>query len=350
MATFVVEVLPLTAVEPHPNADRLELAVVGNYRVIVRKGEFHAGDLVAYIPEASLLPDALVERLDIRAYLAGPRHDRVRAARLRGVLSQGLVYPAHADWVAGQDVAAELGITKWEPEIPLHMRGTAGAAPTWWKGYDVEPYNRYPHLLTAGEPVYVTEKIHGTCGVFGRDSADESRWFVSSKGHSDGHRVLLPDETNLYWQAARQMRVHEAIGQVGEAERQVQVFGEIYGAQTPGGRRIQDLAYNAALGLRLAIFDIAVDGVFLPYDEAMKATQRMGLAFAPLLYAGPFEPGSILALAEGPETASGTKAHIREGIVIRPQTPRESEEIGRVVLKFVGASYLTRKGEITEFN
>jgi hypothetical protein len=76
----------------------------------------------------------------------------------------------------------------------------------------------------------------------------------------------------------------------------------------------------------------------------------MGLAFAPLLYAGPFEPESILALAEGPETVSGTKAHIREGIVIRPQTPRESEEIGRVVLKFVGASYLTRKGEVTEFN
>ena len=249
----------------------------------------------------------------------------MRAARLRGVLSQGLVYPAHANWVAGQDVAAELGVTKWEPEIPLHMRGTAGAAPTWWKGYDVEPYNRYPHLLIAGEPVYVAEKIHGTCGVFGRDGADESHWFVSSKGHSDGHRVLLPDETNLYWQAARRC-MHEAIGQVWEAERQVQVFGEIYGAQTPGGRRIQDLAYNAALGLRLAIFDIAVDGVFLPYDEAMEATRRMGLAFAPLLYIGPFEPESVLALAEGPETVSGTKAHIREGIVIRP--PEATRERG----------------------
>ena len=350
MATFVVEVLPLTAVEPHPNADRLELAVVGNYRVIVRKGEFRAGDLVAYIPEASVLPDELVERLDIRAYLAGTRHDRVHAARLRGVLSQGLVHPAHVGWVAGQDVTVELGITKWEPEIPLHMRGTAGVAPTWWKGYDVEPYNRYPYLLTAGELVYVTEKIHGACGVFGRDGADESRWFVSSKGHSDGHRVLLPDETNLYWQAARQMRVHEAIGQVWEAKRQVQVFGEIYGAQTPSGPRIQDLAYNDALGLRLAVFDIAVDGTFLPYDEAMDATRRMGLAFAPLLYAGPFAPESTLALAEGPETVSGTRAHIREGIVIRPQTPRESDEIGRVVLKFVGASYLTRGGEVTEFN
>ena len=93
-----------------------------------------------------------------------------------------------------------------------------------------------------------------------------------------------------------------------------------------------------------------MDGVFLSYAEAMEATRRMGLAFAPLLYAGPFGLETVLALAEGPETVSGTKAHIREGIVIRPQTPRESEEIGRVVLKFVGASYLTRKGEVTEFN
>ena len=46
MATFVVEVLSLTAVEPHPNADRLELAVVGNFRVIVRKGEKLAGLVV----------------------------------------------------------------------------------------------------------------------------------------------------------------------------------------------------------------------------------------------------------------------------------------------------------------
>jgi hypothetical protein len=101
--------------------------------------------------------------------------------------------------------------------------------------------------------------------------------------------------------------------------------------------------------LRLATFDIVVDGAFLPYDKAMAAMRRMGLVFAPLLYAGPFEPESVLALAEGAETVSGTRAHLREGIVIRTQTPRESEEIGRVVLKFVGASYLTRKGEVTEF-
>jgi RNA ligase (TIGR02306 family) len=95
----------------------------------------------------------------------------VHAARLRGILSQGLIYAALAEWVAGQDVAARLGITKWEPEIRLHMRGMVPAAPSWWTSYDVEPYNHYPYLPSAGEPVYVTEKVHGTCGVFGRDVA-----------------------------------------------------------------------------------------------------------------------------------------------------------------------------------
>ncbi|MGH2515285.1 MAG: RNA ligase (ATP) [Ktedonobacterales bacterium] len=347
MATFTVEVLPLTDVEPHPNADRLDLAVVGNYRVVVQKGQFRPNDLVAYIPEASLLPDDLIEHLNIRAYLAGPQHNRVRAAKLRGVLSQGLVVPARAEWTPGDDVAAELGITKWEPEIPLGMKGNPAPAPLWWQSYDVEAYNRYPRLLTEGEPVYVTEKVHGTCGLFG---ASEGEQFVSSKGMSDRHLVLKRDDTNIYWQAALRHAIYERIEAVYGTARPVQVFAEVYGTQTPDGRRIQDLTYNTALGLRIAVFEIAVDREFLPYAAAKTAARAMGLPFVPVLYTGPFEKERVLALAEGKETVSGTAAHLREGIVIRPEAPRESEEIGRVVLKYVGAAYLTRGGDATEYN
>lgn len=117
MARFLVEVLRLTDVEPHPNADRLDLAVVGNYRVIVAKGSFHTDDLVAYIPEAALLPEAVIDELGVRNYLAGSQHNRVKAQKLRGILSQGLVYAARPGWESGQDVSVELGITKWEPKF-----------------------------------------------------------------------------------------------------------------------------------------------------------------------------------------------------------------------------------------
>jgi hypothetical protein len=46
-----------------PNADAIEFAVIDGYRSIVKKGEFQPGGLVAYIPEASLLPEWLLKRL-----------------------------------------------------------------------------------------------------------------------------------------------------------------------------------------------------------------------------------------------------------------------------------------------
>lgn len=346
MAKFVVEVLPLTNVEPHPNADRLDLAVVGNYRVIVQKDAYRPNDLVAYIPEGAVLPDALIDELGVRPYLAGSRHDRVMATKLRGVLSQGLVVRARSHWQAGQDVTDELGVTKWEPEIPAGMAGNPAPAPIWWRSYDVEPYNRYPHLLADGEPVYVTEKIHGTCAMIG---AFEGEHFVSSKGLSDRHLVLKPDENNLYWRAALKYDVHRRIEERWGSSHQVLVYAEVYGAQFPNGSKIQDLAYNAGLGLRLAIFDVRLDGEFLAYTEALDAARAMELPFVPMLYEGPFERERVLALASGRESVSGTQAHIREGIVIRPQTPRDDEELGRVVLKYVSGEYLTRKGERTEY-
>ena len=346
MARFMVEVLPLTNVEPHPNADRLDLAVVGNYRVIVPKGTYRPNDLVAYIPEGAVLPDALVDELDIRPYLTGSRHDRVMATKLRGALSQGLVYPARPHWCVGEDVAAELGVTKWEPEIPPGMAGNPAPAPAWWRSYDVEPYNRYPHLLRDGEPVYVTEKIHGTCGIFG---VSEGERYVSSKGMSDRRLVLSRDESNLYRLAALAYDVHRRLEERWDAGRQVQLFVEIYGAQTPDGPPIQDLAYNPALGLRLIVLDLRVDGEYLPLGETREFAEATGLPFTPMLYEGPFERDTVLGLANGRETVSGTDAHLREGIVIRPQTPRDDEEIGRVVLKHVSAEYLTRKGARTEY-
>lgn len=50
MSTFTVTVLPVK-IEAHTNADSLEIARIGDFKSIVRKGEYHDGDLVAYIPE-----------------------------------------------------------------------------------------------------------------------------------------------------------------------------------------------------------------------------------------------------------------------------------------------------------
>ncbi|OZC02031.1 hypothetical protein [Rubricoccus marinus] len=47
-------------IEPHENADALELAAVGGYRAVVVKGRYQTGDLVVYIPEGSLVSRAVL--------------------------------------------------------------------------------------------------------------------------------------------------------------------------------------------------------------------------------------------------------------------------------------------------
>lgn len=53
MSTLRVTVERLI-VEPHPNADRLELAQVGLYRAVVGKDEYATGDYAVYIPEQAI--------------------------------------------------------------------------------------------------------------------------------------------------------------------------------------------------------------------------------------------------------------------------------------------------------
>ena len=65
-------------IEEHPDAHSLELARIGEYRAVVRKGEVQDGDLVAYIPESSILPDGLIADMGLTGKLAGRDHNRVR--------------------------------------------------------------------------------------------------------------------------------------------------------------------------------------------------------------------------------------------------------------------------------
>lgn len=99
MATFEVKVKKIRAIEPHDNADALEIAVIDGYMSIVKKGQYKPGDLVAYIPEASVLPVDLLKQLGFwneekgRGTLSGTKGDRVKAAKLRGILSTGILIP-----------------------------------------------------------------------------------------------------------------------------------------------------------------------------------------------------------------------------------------------------------------
>jgi RNA ligase (TIGR02306 family) len=368
VSTFRVPVESIT-VEPHPNADALEIATIQGYQSLVRKGAFKSGDLVAYIPEASILPSALIEEMGLTGWLAGGESNRVKAIRLRGTVSQGLCYPARAGWVEGQDVAAELGIIKWEPMQPVEagiprvrrmdnpnafMVGANRAI-----SYDIEAYKAHAKrgILQEGEPVTYTEKIHGSWVSFGLmpphlAHPEYGDFLVSSKGFSQRGLALKPEESanTWYWRAAREFGIEAKLRKFAANNLAIPipvfVIGEVF------GQGVQDLDYGQPLTFRA--FDVFVGspnpeapeaerGNYLGDDGVDLALGLMELERVPVLYRGPWSMQTMRDFTDGRETISGGAKHIREGIVVRPVAERTHPVVGRVILKSVSADYLLRK-------
>lgn len=360
MSDFKTEVVRIKVV-PHPGADRLEIAMIGDYQSIVGLDQFESGDLVAYIQEGSIVPEDILEELGLVGRLAGPDENRVKAVRLRGVLSQGICYPARDEWSEGDDVSEELGVTKYVPPIPPRMSGevyAAGGRRT--IKYDIENFKRYPDVLEEGEEVVFAEKIHGTFAQIGVLSPQDAhpeygRLAVVSKGLGSKGLCFKPDveanAQNLYLRAARKENVLEKFE---DREESVFILGEVF------GNGVQDLGYGAHtkndedLGFR--VFDVYVgtakspEGRYLDDDELDAFCSEYELERVPVLYRGPFSKAIMKEYTDGPETVSGEESHIREGIVMRPVKERRDVALGRVQLKSVSDDYLTRGGDATEYN
>ncbi|MFC5199498.1 RNA ligase (ATP) [Streptomyces kaempferi] len=350
MSTLRVTAEVLT-VHEHPNADALELAQVGLYRAVVAKGTYRTGETALYIPEQSVLPPGLIEELGLTGRLAGSSSDRVRAVRLRGELSQGIVCRPRAladvdlerAAADGTDFAETLGIVKWVPPIPPTMSGEVESAPGLLPWVDIENIQRYPDIFAPGEPVVLTEKLHGSACLV-THLADEGRAYVSSKGFGAKSLALKEDPRNLYWRAVHGHGVARAAARLAErlGARRVGIFGEVYGAG------VQDLSYGAdgrRESLGYAVFDVSaeIDGEVRWLDAA--ALLEGELPLVPRVYEGPYTVDRVLDAASGRETVSGRGLHLREGVVIRPATERYSPVTGgRAIAKAVSPAYLTRKG------
>jgi len=316
-STHRVEVVRINEIEKHPNADSLGIVRVYGYTCCVRLGDFHPGDLVAYV-----VPDSVVPT-DVPAFAFLNGHKRITVKRLRGVCSQGLLIKAPEGAKEGDDVAPILGVTRYEPPCAATTGGEAEAGPPGIVApkYDLESWHRYKHLLHDGEPVIVTEKIHGACG----------RYVWAGERLYCGSRTEWKRESdeNLWWIAAR---THGWIEQFCRSHPGTVLYGEVFG-------QVQDLKYGIPRGgrPRFAAFDL-----FQPQGHQWSfPPEHLALSTPPVIYRGPYKESEIVALSQGRSLVDGAD-NLREGIVIEPAETRIDIEIGRVKLKVVSDEYLER--------
>lgn len=362
MSEWHPRIVTIGEIHPHPNADRLELTYVDDYPVVVGIDTFHTGDKAVYLPIDTILPEAEVWD-NVRQYTS---KGRIKAAKLRGVLSLGMLHKmSEVEWNTFYDFSSRLfsqiydegtdgateeraiieffGLTKYEPPIRnsgYNLRGSSGALPdipAFPKYTDLEALRKYPNVLNEGEWVYVTEKLHGSNGRWGWIGGE---FLVGSR-----NQRLDADGDSIWARVARQLNLQEILSEYPE----MVFYGEVLG--------VQDLMYGLEPGnLDVVFFDILDTRSLIPgiVHRADSPTFKFKdnyalhnfeiftkLKVAKVLYEGPFFADTVKSFAEGRSTYAN---HVREGVVIRPNMERFHPEIGRCILKHIGSDYLLRKG------
>ncbi|ADF58192.1 Putative RNA ligase [Pseudomonas phage JG004] len=128
----LARVVRIDDVKTHPNADSLDLALVGGWQCVIKRGEYQAGDLAIYIEVDSMVPvdNPIFEFLRGRNRVeqGGKEYSRIKTMKLRKELSQGLIVPVHAagspEPKVDEDVTDRMGILKYvKPSEQVAING-----------------------------------------------------------------------------------------------------------------------------------------------------------------------------------------------------------------------------------
>jgi RNA ligase (TIGR02306 family) len=311
----IKEVLPVE------NADTLELAKVLGWQVIVKKGNFVIGDLAIFIEIDSLLPDK-PEFEFMRS-----RKFRVKTAKIRGVLSQGIAFPMSilppGDYKEDDDVTELLGVVHYEKPVPsggsFKSGINRGNFPPFIPKTDEPRLQSNPETLQEfkGLKCYITTKCDGTSSTF---ALRDDKFYVCSRNWDKQESI-----ENIYWQMAKKYDLERIIRSVGS---DLAIQAEIVG---PGIQKNR-------LGLKeleIRIFDVwNIDSQrYFSFEDLNTFCRFYSLPMVPVeelveefgftKYLGMNE---LILRAEG--YYEGTKNR-KEGIVIRSVEPRFSEALRR---------------------
>lgn len=366
MSSLIVEVCEIKDIQPHPNADRLDIATVKGWNCIIQKGSYEIGDWVVFFPPDCVLPDYLIEKYELEFLKKG---GRVGTLKLRGYISQGLVLPvdcvllkSRGGFVVGDNVADVLGVTKYEVPEKLDTRQGKTTTrkvqnPYFTKYTDIENVKNFDTVFEEEDMVVITEKIHGSNIRFGWLPIEinfkngdwlgilRSLWkkYVLRQSYEfvyGSHNVQLQwdSQKNFYSENIYAKVISQKV-EIDSLPRGYIFYGEVF------GKGVQELEYDRD-GLDLAIFDIKnSDGRYLTYSNLVLSCQNHNLPIVPELYVGAYFED---ILKEHTEDDSTIASHIREGCVVKSLWESNHLRIGRKILKSINPEYLARKNR-TEF-
>lgn len=369
MGDWAPQIVRIEKVEKHPDADVLDIVtVLGDYPVVVKRGDYSVGNLAAYIPIDSIVPDEAqyyflcpkaYEKFEdangqIQQRQLGPKYEIgsvpekyrvIKAKKIRGIYSQGMLVavPTSAfpfTYVVGDPITDALGLKKWEeqeedniPNAKKTRGGNQASPPKGWAipHYDIDSLRKYISCLAPDEEIVLTEKVHGSNAAFCHDG--EKLWVKSRNFYKK------MDADDPWWDIAIRYDLENKLANFPN----MVFFGEMYGSVK--GFRYDCEIISGAMHNKIRFFDIwdVKQMRYLDYDPFVTMVNEAGLQLMPELYRGVWQGKDVMyPYAEGPTMLGGK--HIREGFVLRTVKERFEPRLNsRMQVKLVGEGYNLQK-------
>lgn len=333
-------------INPIPNADAIEVATVGGWNVVVKKGQFALNEFALFLEIDSWVPQEIAPFLckgkEPREYM-GVKGERLKTVRLRGQLSQGLLIPLKEVWTKlvdttvnmhpvdwdsfisivndkwnafegfrDADYSEQLGVIKWEPQIPAQLAGLMkGNFPSFIQKTDQERIQNLTRQIqdiladNTDELFEVTEKLDG--------SSMTVYWRDKEFGVCSRNIDLKESDDNAYWKMAKSLTLKEKMDYYG---RNIAIQGELTGMGIQGNQyNLSDTEFRI-----FDIFDIDAGCKMTPLERA-DTLYELGLDdhIAPVLDTNVLSAfgttvSEILQYAEGKSVLNGSE---REGVVFK---------------------------------
>lgn len=334
----------ITELNPIEGADKIEVAKILGWNVVVRKGDFAVHQLVAFFEVDSFLPirpefgflqkngvkRMLVEGKEVEGY-------RLKTIKLRGTISQGLILPLtdflELDPLAleGTDITELLGVVQYEMPISAQLAGKMrGNFPGFIPKTDETRLQAYPDLLYKyqNDLFYVTEKIDGSSVTF---------YIKDGEFHACSRNMdLFEVEGNSIWKLAREMKIEEKLRGLGEEGCALQ--GEIFGE----GIQKNPLKVNGQQIRFLTLYNF-IEGKYVGFGDFITIMEKMEMPVVPLI-----DPGFTLLKRVDDMVSYATRKSVinpeswAEGFVFRSLVEMQDEDLGRLSFKVLNPEYLLK--------
>lgn len=368
-SVYKVPLTKILSIDPHPNADRLEIATVYGFQVIVKKDSHKVGDRMIYVPIDSILPQELEDYLfppDAKVKLT--KH-RVKQIRLRKIASQGmLISTEEIKAVYGFDpdqeeknYAEKLNITKYEPPAPKFQRmGTQKKRdkplenPMFQKYNGLNNIKWFPTMFKEDDIVIVQEKVHGTNARAGKlPHAANTLWKKIKKLLKltpafefcyGSNNVQIQERSNFegFYGEDLYGKVFGDIDAESKLKDGEVIYGEIYGDGVQ-----KNYNYGCKRGEHgFVLFDVKVldyegNQRWLGPEEVKRFARERGFDMVPELYHGPFSMEKVKELTLG-DSVLAPSQKIREGVVVKSLHNYCDDRGNKRALKVISEKYLDK--------